>query len=89
MAKLTTAQRKKLTPGKFVFPKGTQASPGRPAFPIHDVKHGRAALSRAAQRKVGLSRAERCRVVQTVCRKYPSIASCEAPSKRRGMLASC
>lgn len=89
MAKLTYAARKRLAPSKFVFPKGTRAKPGRPAFPIHDIKHGRAALSRAAQPKVALNRSERCRVVQTVCRKYPSIASCEAPSRRRGLLASC
>lgn len=89
MAKLTYAARKKLAPGKFVFPKGTEAAPGEKKFPIHDVKHARQALSRAAQPKSKLTKAERCRVVRTVCRKYPNVGMCADKSKRRGRLASC
>lgn len=89
MAKLTYAARKKLAPSKFVFPDGTKAQPGVKKFPIHDVKHARAALSRAAQRGVRLTRAERCRVVRAVCSRYPSVGSCAEGKKRHGMLASC
>jgi hypothetical protein len=87
MAKLTYAARKKLSPAKFVFPDGTQAQPGVKKFPIHDVKHARAALSRAAQSKVRLTGRERCKVVQAVCRKYPEVGMCA--TGLRGTLARC
>ena len=87
MAKLTYAARKKLAPSKFVFPDGTQAQPGKKMFPIHDVKHARAALSRAAQSKVRLTGRERCKVVQAVCRKYPEVGMCA--TGLRGTLARC
>jgi hypothetical protein len=89
MAKLTYAARKKLMARKslWVFPAGTKADKSKPKFPIHDVKHARAALSRAAQSKVRLTGKERCKVVQAVCRKYPEVGMCA--TGLRGTLARC
>lgn len=76
MSKLTYRGRKRLAPSKFVFPKGTKAAPGKKKFPIHDVKHARQALSRAAQKRSQLTAAERCRVVKVVCERYPNVGMC-------------
>jgi hypothetical protein len=89
MAKISYAARKKMPAGKFVFPNGTKAAPGKKKFPIHDVKHARQALSRAAQKRTKLTHAERCRVVRVVCSRYPKVGMCAEKSKRHGALASC
>lgn len=88
--RLSYRRRKSLHERDFVFPKGTKSAPGVPGFPITNKAHAKAALSRAAQKKVRLTRAERCRVVKAVCsrRKFSHIAICrgESNSKR---LSSC
>lgn len=76
MSKLTYRGRKRMSAGKFVFPKGTKAQPGSKKFPIHDAKHARQALSRAAQKRTKLTAAERCRVVKVVCSRYPNVGMC-------------
>ena len=73
MAKLTYAARKKMSPGKFVFPKGTKAQPGVKKFPIPDLAHGRNALARASQPSAKLTQVERCAVVKAVCKKFKSL----------------
>jgi hypothetical protein len=76
MSKLSYKARKKLSAGKFVFPHGTKAAPGKKKFPIHDKKHARQALSRAAQKRTKLTAKERCEVVKVVCRRYPDVGMC-------------
>lgn len=83
MAKVTYARRKKMKGSSFVFPKGTKAAPGQKKFPIHDVKHARQALSRAAQRKSKLTDVERCQVVRAVCKKYPEVGVCGMSTERK------
>lgn len=88
MAKVTYARRKSMRASSFVFPKGTKAAPGEKKFPIHDVRHARQALSRAAQPKTKLTGAERCKVVKVVCKRYPDVGICGGRSKSR-RLARC
>ena len=76
MSKLTYAGRKRMKGSSFVFPKGTKAAPGEKKFPIHDAKHARQALSRAAQKRTKLTAEERCRVVKVVCERYPNVGMC-------------
>lgn len=76
MPKLSYKARKRLPAGKFVFPNGTKADPGKTKFPVHDKKHARQALSRAAQRRTRLTTRERCKVVEVVCRRYPDVGMC-------------
>ncbi len=44
MARLTTQGRKALSRSQFALPAGDKGSRGRPAFPIPDASHARAAL---------------------------------------------
>lgn len=76
MSKLTYKGRVRMRLWKFVFPKGTKAAPGEKKFPIHDVKHARQALSRAAQKRTKLTAAERCKVVSVVCKRFPNVGMC-------------
>jgi len=88
MSRLSYRRKKSLRASAFVFPKGTKRRPGKKMFPIIDKRHARAALSRATQRKVGLTPRERCAVVRKVCSRVPSLGVChgETTSKK---LASC
>lgn len=88
---LTSAQRKAMPAGKFVFPKGTKADPGKKKFPIHNVQHARTALSRASNKKVHLTQGERCQVMRAVCKKYPKVGMCAAPERKKQskLLKSC
>lgn len=89
--KLTSAQRKAMPAGKFVFPKGTKADPGKKKFPIHNVQHARSALSRASNKKVHLTHGERCQVMRAVCKKFPKVGMCAAPERKKQskLLRSC
>lgn len=89
--KLTYAARKKMAPGKFVFPKGTKAHPGEKKFPIHNVQHARSALSRASNKQVKLTHGERCQVMRAVCKKYPQVGMCAVPDRKKQskLLKSC
>lgn len=88
MAKLTYRERKRLPRGVFVFPNGTEAQPGRKMFPIDTIGRARNALSRAAQDRIRLTPAERCRLVRAVCRKYKSIGVCAGVTKSK-RLGAC
>ena len=79
--RLTSRQRNHLPDSAFVFPRGTKARPDHRGFPVENVAHGRAALSRAAQARSRLTPAERCAVVHRVCPLYPEIATCRGESK--------
>ena len=89
--KLTSAQRKAMPAGKFVFPKGTKADPGKKKFPIHNAQHARSALSRASNKNVHLTQGERCQVMRAVCKKYPQVGMCAAPERKKQskLLKSC
>ena len=89
--KLTSAQRKAMPAGKFVFPKGTKADPGKKKFPIHNAQHARSALSRASNKQVKLTQGERCQVMRAVCKKYPQVGMCAAPERKKQskLLKSC
>jgi hypothetical protein len=67
MAKLTTAQRKKLPAKSFALP---AKKPGSGSYPIPDASHARNALSRVAAN--GTS-AEKKAVRAKVAAKYPNI----------------
>ncbi len=71
MAELTTKKRNALPDSAFVYPP-TANSPGR--YPIHDRKHGIAALARVAQ--FGTP-AEKAAVKAAVCKKYPDMPMCK------------
>lgn len=60
---LTTAARKRIAPGNFVFPKERR-------YPIHDEAHARNALARVSQ--FG-SASEKAAVRSAVRAKYPGI----------------
>ena len=77
MSRLTSRGRSRISAKNFVFPKGTKAAKGEPKFPIHDRTHARSALSRAAQKRTKLTKAERCKVVAAVCKKFPKMGLCE------------
>lgn len=72
MAKLTTAQRKKLPSKSFALPgKGTGPSGKGPgSYPIPDKAHARNALARVAQHG---SPSEKARVRAKVHAKFPGI----------------
>jgi hypothetical protein len=90
MAKLTKKSRARIKRGNFVFPDGTKADPGEGKFPIHDRKHAKNALSRAAGKKTKLEDKERCLVVSRVCHRFPALGLCETGTVRPGSkLASC
>jgi hypothetical protein len=63
MAKLTTKARKKL-------PKSSFAEPGKRAYPINDLAHGRNALARVSQYG---SPSEKAQVRAKVKAKYPQM----------------
>ena len=63
MAKLTAAQRKRLSKASF-------AIPGKRAYPINDANHARNALARASQ--FGTP-AVKAKVRAAVHKKFPSI----------------
>ena len=71
MAKLSYSKRKRM-------PKSEFAEPGKRAFPLPDVSHGRNALARAA----GKPPAERAKIRAAVHRKFPSIGSGSKKAKR-------
>jgi len=73
MAKLTRQERKALPKSDFIFPAGTHQNPGKPMLPVPDAAHGRAALGRAGQAKVGLTAAEKAKVVKVVHKDFPTI----------------
>ena len=77
MSRLSTSGRKRVATKNFVFPRGTKADPGDPKFPINDRPHARNALSRAGQKRTKLTKAERCKVVAAVCKKFPKLGLCE------------
>lgn len=77
MSRLSTRGRKRVKFSNFVFPRGTKAAPGDPKFPINDKPHARAALGRAGQKKVRLTKKERCTVVKKVCTKFPTMGLCQ------------
>ena len=79
--KLSYRSKKKL-------PKSAFALPAKRKYPITDKRHARAALSRAAQKKSGLSKAERCKVVAAVCSRYPDVGVCAGESSSK-KLNSC
>ena len=79
--RLTSRQRNRLPDSAFVFPRGTKTRPGHRGFPVENVAHGRAALSRAAQARSHLTPAERCAVVRKVCPLYPEVATCRGEGK--------
>jgi hypothetical protein len=64
MAKLSYQRRKHM-------PKKEFAEPGKRAFPIPDISHGRNALARAAHKPP----AERAKISTAVHRKFPSIGA--------------
>ncbi len=63
MAKLTSAQRKRMKTSTF-------AIPSRRAYPINDISHGRNALARVAQHGTP---SEKRQVRSAVYKKYPSL----------------
>ena len=71
MAKLSYQKRKHM-------PKGEFAEPGKRAFPIPDVSHGRNALARAASKPP----AERAKIDAAVHRKFPGIGAGKKKVKR-------
>ena len=77
MAKLTTAQRKRIPKKNFAIPsKKTKKNPaGKGAYPIPDLAHARNALARVSQ--FGTT-AEKAAVRAKVYKKYPGL------KKRKG-----
>lgn len=67
MAELTGAQRKRLKPAQFVFPK---KAPGSGSYPIPDEAHARNALARVKQHG---SPEEMAAVMKKVHSKFPSM----------------
>jgi hypothetical protein len=67
MAKLTTAQRKRLSKKSFALP---SKAPGSGSYPIPDISHARNALARVAQNGTP---AEKKRVRAAVTKKFPSL----------------
>lgn len=63
MARLTAAERRKLKPSDFVYP-------AEKRYPIHDLVHGRAALSMVAKNG---SDAEIKKVQSAVYKRYPKL----------------
>lgn len=75
MAKLTTAQRKRIPKKSFAIP---GKAPESGSYPIHDISHARNALARVSQHG---SPSEKSRVRSAVYRKYPGL---RARAKARG-----
>ena len=73
MARLTAAQRKRLSSSAF-------AGPNR-SYPIHDPSHARNALSRVSQ--FGSS-TEKSRVRSAVHKKFPSIGATAHGKRKKG-----
>lgn len=67
MARLTAAQRRRISKKNFAIP---EKAPGSGSYPIPDKAHARNALSRVSQHG---SSAEKARVRAKVRAKYPSI----------------
>lgn len=67
MAKLTTEDRKKITPKNFALPGGR--------YPIEDASHARNALARVAGNGTA---EEKAKVRAAVKRKYPGIRQASA-----------
>jgi hypothetical protein len=67
MAKLSTAQRKKIPKSSFAIP---SKKPGSGSYPIPDKSHARNALARVAQHG---SSSEKARVRAKVHAKFPGI----------------
>lgn len=80
MAKLSTAQRKKLPSKSFALPGKGEGPQGKGAgsYPIPDPGHARNALSRVAQHG---SPAEKAKVRAKVHAKYPSIGKAKGKKK--------
>jgi len=74
MAKLTAAQRKKLSSSQF-------ALPAQRKFPIHDKSHARNALARANQSSTPGAKKK---VKAAVKRKFPSIKQAGSKTRRGG-----
>lgn len=75
MATLTTRQRKNLPRSAFAYPKSR-------SYPIHDLRHARAALARAAQRG---TKGTYAHVAAAVRRRYGSKVA--SVSRGRGTIA--
>jgi len=72
MAKLSTAQRNKMSGKSFALPGKGEGPKGKGAgsYPIPDIEHGRNALARVAQHGTP---AEKAKVRAAVHKKFPSI----------------
>lgn len=64
MAKLTTAQRKKVPKDDFAIP---SKAPGPGSYPLNDIAHARDALARSSGKPV------EAQVKRAVYAKYPSL----------------
>lgn len=90
MSKLTKRGRSRISAKNFVFPNGTKAAKGEPKFPINNRAHARSALSRAAQKRTKLTKTERCKVVQKVCDKFPTVGLCKTNTvSKKSLFAKC
>jgi len=72
MARLKAKQRKRLPSSAFAYPRTRK-------YPIHDKRHARAALSRAASKKTSGSYAH---VKAAVARRFPSIGKSRTKASR-------
>lgn len=75
MAKLTTQDRKNLSPDQFAIP---SKAPGPGSYPIEDAAHARNALSRVSGNG---SPAEKAQVRAAVTKDFPGIGSGSQPKK--------
>ena len=73
MAKLSSKRRNNLPRSAFVYPNQRR-------YPIHDIKHARAALSQSARKDTFGSAAK---VRRAVLKKYPSLKKSNRGGKKR------